>query len=108
MTYQKVKVKLVEEDKLLTSKQLSRLALQLGLMLIAFSLMLGLLTMSTLGFPVTVLVLVACLFSYSWIFEMFTESEASLRKFMKLSKFWPLFYVLVLGEYLLLHALRFL
>lgn len=108
MVYQKIKEKLVDEEKVLTSKQLSKLTLRLGLVVICLDLMMALLSMSTLGMGVTIFVLIGGVIAYAWFFDMFAESPQSALRFLKVTKLWPLLCILFLVEYVALKFFNFI
>jgi len=107
MVYQKIKEKLVEEEKVLTSKQLVKLTIRLGLIVGCFAMMLGLLASCTLGMGVALFVLIGGVAAYAWFFDMFAESPDSATKFLKLSKLWPLILILFAAEYVVLKFFNF-
>ena len=107
MVYQKIKERLVEEEKVLTSKQLSKLTVRLGLVVICLDLMMALLSMSTLGMGVTIFILIGGVLVYAWFFDMFAESPGSAVRFLKVTKLWPLLYVLFLAEFVALKFFNF-
>ncbi len=108
MIYQKIKEKLVDEEKVLTSKQLIKLTVRLGLIVGGTAMMLGLLASCTMGMGVALFVLIGGVAAYAWFFDMFAESPDSAAKFLKLSKLWPIIIVLFVAEYLALRLFNFI
>lgn len=108
MVYEKIKDKLVREQKILTSKQLRKLAIRLGIITVIVTLMVALLSISTVGAGVTLFVMIGGVFAYAGFFDMFAEIPDSALKFLKWSKLWPLLILLFAGEYFALVFFNFM
>ena len=75
MIFQKFKEDVVVEKGWATIKEIKNMACRLGLLTIFLALGLGLITYSTVGFPVTLIVLILLGMGYVWMFDMADETE---------------------------------
>ena len=108
MTFQKIKDTLVTERKLLTQKELNKLSLNLALVVLGFCLSLGLLTYATVGFGTTVIIIILSILAYTWIFDFAVESEKSLERVRKITKFWWFTYIILAIVFIVLKLTRFI
>lgn len=108
MTFQKIKETVVDNQKRLTMKQLTKLVINLALAFIGICLTLGLLTYVILGFSFTFLIIVFSILAYNWICNIFVEDESSYSKIEKFARFWWISYILFVVVFFVLKMFRFL
>ena len=108
MIFQKFKEDVVVEKGWATIKEIKNMACRLGLLTIFLALGLGLITYSTVGFPVTLIVLILLGMGYVWMFDMADETEEMFKLVMKISKLWWISLIIDVIIFLLLKYFRFI
>lgn len=108
MTLQKIKQNVVSENQWASEKDLNKFIIRLGLMSMLLGLMLGLLCVSTLGMGYALVVFLLCVFCFSWLLDYCVESERNLQVWMKISRFWWTFIILIGITVFVLKYFRFM
>lgn len=108
MTYQKVKEELVNKRKVISSKDLKKLSINLFLMVLGVACCISLPLMCILGSGFAIISLIACLFIYLQVFNMLCEDEESIGKIRKFVKLWIIPYILFIGIFFTLKYFKFL
>lgn len=108
MTFQKIKEVVVDEQKRMTSKQLTKLTIQLALAMIGIVLSLGLTVYSILGFSFTLLVIVGAMVTYMIIFDLFVQDLKAAKNIIIFGKLWWIYYILTVIIFLVLKTFRFI
>ncbi len=88
MIFQKFKEDIVVEKGWASIKDIKKMTVRLGALFILGAIGLGLITYCTVGWLVTLLVLIITSIGFIWMFDLADEEEENFRKTMKLSKFW--------------------
>ena len=88
MVFQKFKEDVVVEKGWATIKDIKNLASRLALFFIFFAIGLGLVTYCTVGWLVTLIVIILTGIGYVWVFDMADEDEESFKLVQKCSKLW--------------------
>ena len=88
MVFQKFKEDVVVEKGWSSIKGIRKMTLRLGLLFVLGAIGLGCITYCTVGWLVTLLVLIMMGIGFVWMFDLADESEENFKKTMKLSKFW--------------------
>lgn len=107
MTYQKIKEKLVDTEKVLTAKELRSLTTKLALFIFGICMILTTLTIKVFGASLTIVVIFLSILSYLWTFDYMLTDVNVLRKFQKTLKLWWLTYIVLVAEYIVLTIFRF-
>ena len=108
MTYEKLKLKLVDELKIVDVKSLRFFMLRLFLLIGGFVLALGILTSTLLGSAVSLLMVLLFLFLFSQLVALMVEDASYYNKINKFSKFWFSGYIVTIGIYLVLSFFNFM
>ena len=107
MRYQDVKIKLVEKDKVISAKDLGKLALNLALGVLGLCMTVGMLALRVVGVGLFIGVIFLSVLAYAWIFDYIVENADFLAKIRKFCKFWWVSFVLFIVEFAVLSMLRF-
>ena len=108
MVFQKFKEDVVVEKGWSSIKDIHKMTLRLGLLFILGALGLGLITFCTVGWIVTLLVLLIAGIGFVWMFDLADEDEASFKTTMRLSKFWWCGIIFDVGIVIILKLFNFL
>ena len=105
MRYEDLKKDLVEDRKVLNSKQLATMVLRLLLALLGFDMIIATLVMRTIGFQYSIIIFIGSVFLFSSLVEYITETDRGLKIGRRISYFWFIFYILFVGELILFQML---
>ena len=108
MTYQNMKNKLITEDSQITSKVLNKFIIRMILTILGFVCLIGLGVFKVLGTMPGFAVIILLLLGFSQIFNIVAEDVGSFKKFNLFSRFWILWFILTIVEYLVLSYFRFI
>lgn len=108
MTLHKIKESLVDKKQLMTTKELSKLVIKVGLATIGVCLDIGLLSVTFLNGAATALVVIGTILAFNWLFDLIEEDEKALKRVRFFGNIFFLFYLILIAETLLLKYFRFL
>jgi hypothetical protein len=108
MTYQQIKKTLVDDEKLLTAKQLRSFVIKWALMVFGFALMLILPTFSILGSRIAIFIVVVAALLFSEVLSLIHDDPGVFNKFKVLVKFWWITYIFTVLIYLVLKFFNFM
>lgn len=108
MTFQKIKKQVVDEQKRMTDRQLTKLAVNLALAYLGICITLCTATMAILGVPVTILVIAFTLVTYNVTFNLFVEDSSAGKHIVRFSRLWWIQYILFAVVFFILKYNRFM
>lgn len=108
MTFEAMKKKVVDEEKFATKKELSKLLINLGLMLLFSSVWLGLVTIYTVGTNLFIFTLLCLIGMFILVCNYASESLLNFKKTLKVTKFWWLNLPTIVGVFIVLKLFYFI
>lgn len=108
MTFEKIKTELVEKQKRMTVKELTKFTINLALAFLGICLTLGMCTYTLLGLPFTVVMILLSIIAYNWMFDAVIDDEKAGAKIIKFAKLWWLMYILLVVVFFVLKMFRFI
>ena len=108
MIFQKFKEDVVVEKGWSSIKDIKRMTLRLGILFALIAIGLGMITYWTVGWPVTIIVMIMTGVGFVWMFDLADEAEENFRFTMKVSKFWWCGFIVDMVIYVVLRFFNFI
>lgn len=107
MTYQKIKEKLVEQDKVIEKRAFQFFTIKFAIFVLLGVILLVQITAKTMPFQFTIIEGLIGIFVFLWTFDYICEDSSRLVKMRKAVNLFPVLLVLNIVEYLVLRFFNF-
>lgn len=108
MIYQKAKNIVVEDKKLMTEKKFSKFTRRLMFFALGLFMDLGLIAYAVSNMATVIAMGVICILLFSWMLDYAVEDETTLKRINIFTKFFWLFYLIFVAEFIVLNMTNFI